>query len=800
LTSYAPSLVNRDKSSSSPVTTQVVLNGYSLDNVTAQVQRNGQSTPVTAVVTNSSYRQATIAVSVPGSFPLGAAQLVVSKTGQTSVTANLQIVEQSPLSVAADTLLLWRLDEGGDGAVTILDSSPHSINGTADGGNPASGEPASKAVPGRFGGGRTNANISAVADGGFIEAATTGTNSFTAECWVKTAPVTRSYTLVGKAGPGGAEDWSIYLDPIGRLNFFVNSISVGQFTLQMPRSTYPVDDDQWHYIAGVVDRTGGQLLLYIDGLLRSSVGLPSNFGANFNQSVSINVGARSTLGTGGPGNTQFGGVLDEIRVSSTAHSAAQIATDYFGHDGPAVTMVQPAIVQQGAAASSFVFSGAGLQGVTVTSAQQGVTVAGVTPAPDGSHVNLSIAADSTVPIGNISFTVTDPLNQTTTAQLTVVNQQPFNPATAGTLLLWHLDDAGDGAAAIVDSGPNGIGGKAGTASREVVQARFAGGRANANIAANADSGLIEGATTGTNSFSAECWIKTVPVPRSYTLVGKAAPGGAEDWSIYLDPIGQLNFVINSTGVGSFFLTGQRSLPVDDNQWHYIAGVVDRTAGQLLLYVDGVLRASVAIPGNLGSIFNQPVSVNAGGNSTFGPSGSGDPPFPGTLDEIRIMSVARTAAQIHDTWFGTTTSALNLSRPGGAGPGSPVAMGSVGFFLMDGAHPFAATHPWRGASSWSPLSRGLTLPPAGSESFLDGAAVTRPVPGGGRSEGSQRNLILDFMNHSNTHRPSCDKPECLSACFEAPRSPRPPSRGPDPPGDLASEPSAPMTADSTPRKE
>jgi hypothetical protein len=380
--------------------------------------------------------------------------------------------------------------------------------------------------------------------------------------------------------------------------------------------------------------------------------------------------------------------------------------------------------------------------------------------------------------------------------------------------LWHLDDAGNGAAAIVDSGPNGIGGKADPASSEVVPARFAGGRANANIAANPDSGLIEGATTGTNSFSAECWVKTTPVTRSYTLVGKAAPGGAEDWSIYLDPIGQLNFVINSTVVGSFTLTAQRSLPVDDSQWHYIAGVVDRTAGQLLLYVDGVLRGSVAISGNLGSILNQQVSVNAGGSSVFGPGGPGSPPFPGILDEIRIVNFARTAAQIHDTWFGTTTSALNLSRPGAAGPGSPVAIGarssspvatgSAGFFIFDGTHPFGAS------PSWDRPSWDRTLPSVPSSFNLDGTELSGPAPYR-RSEGSHdfrvqsssfslRNLILDFLNHSNTHRPSCQKPECLSAWFEAPIPARPPSRGPDPPVDPASEPSAPITADSGPRKE
>src|SRR6185369_7894198 len=36
------------------------------------------------------------------------------------------------------------------------------------------------------------------------------------------------------------------------------------------------------------------------------------------------------------------------------------------------------------------------------------------------------------------------------------------------------------------------------------------------------------------------------------------------------------------------------------------------------------------------------------------SGGGPEPFPGTIDEVRIQNVARTAAKIADTWYGTNT--------------------------------------------------------------------------------------------------------------------------------------------------
>jgi hypothetical protein len=633
VTSYSPSLVNRDKSSSAPVTTDIVVNGYGLDSITAAVQQSGQPSSVGVSIVSNSYRQATLAVSVPQTVPLGPLQLVLSSSGQPPVTLNLQVVEQSPLALAPDTLLLWRLDETQNGAVQINDSSPYAINGTADA--------ASLAVPGRFAGGRQLADIVVPggSDGGVIENATEGSGDFTVECWVNTGPVTQSYTLVG--GDGG--NFGLYLDATGQLNFFIFNPNTGFQTASVPRSMYRVDNNQWHSVVGVSNVSSQVVSLYIDGVLQGS---SRETGAPFPGS-----GFLAYAGVGAAAPIQFPGILDEIRISSTAHSAAQVSADYFGHDAPVVTFTQPSIVQQGGPSSLFVFNGSSLEGVTITAQQPGVTVANVSPSTDGTKVSLLISAASTVSLGAIDLTVTDQLGQSTAVQLTVVDQEPFNPNDTGTVLLWRLDETQNGAVSILDSGPNSIQATA-DATSIAVPGRFAGGRQYANIVvpAGSDGGAIENATAPTASFTAECWVNTGTVSKTYNLV--AAYGG--NFNLYLDGLGLHCFVGNPNG--SQDVTVPRgTYQVDDNQWHYLAAVVDEGSQTISLYVDGLLRVSSKMnPLVAGSGF----LVNAGGNSTAGAT----PQFPGTLDEIRIVNFARTAAQISTTWLGPNPSGASLTRP------------------------------------------------------------------------------------------------------------------------------------------
>ncbi|MGH9765358.1 MAG: LamG domain-containing protein, partial [Blastocatellia bacterium] len=432
-TSCSPSLIPRNKSAQQPTVTPVVVTGFNLDGITAQLLRNGQSFGATVSISSSSYRQANLTVTVPPATALGPAQIVLSKPGQTDVPITVQIAEQSPFVSSSDTLLLWHLDENVGGGGAVLDSGPLSINGTLSG-NATSG-------PGRFGLGKLRAAIVTNPDFGAFDFQN---SSFTIECWINTAPVGRTFTLVGRDdGSGTTNDFALQLFPSGGLQGYAIDTTGNLASVVMPGTTHSVDDGQWHDVAMVVDRSSGQIQIYADGQLQASANIPAGFGGIRNQGQTLKAGHFVNSGPvsfGGP--LEFTGTLDEIRISASAHSATEIASDYLGQNGLQVTKVTPASIQQGTTGAPVTLTGFGLDGASVTSATTGVTVSsGLTTV---TSIQLQVSVDATVPLGPVLLTVTDALGQSTTTSFTVVNQQPFaNPPLGDTQtpVLWHLDDA-----------------------------------------------------------------------------------------------------------------------------------------------------------------------------------------------------------------------------------------------------------------------------------------------------------------------------------------------------------------------
>src|SRR5262249_20466585 len=250
VTSYGPREVARAKASQTRPVTQVTINGYNLDGLTARVTRNGQPIDVAVGVDTTSYRQARFSLAPAPSIPLGSAQLVVSKQGQQDVALNIQITEQSEFAAESDAVVLWHLDEAGNGAARILDSALLSIDGTASA--------SSLAQTGRFGGARSSASI--VADDDFLSLGF-GSSSFTVECWFKTDPVGVNANLVAKINSNGVSnpDFALKLLPSGALRAQLFNGPGVEWRLDVLHTTYVADDNQWHLVAMVVDRTTDQL-------------------------------------------------------------------------------------------------------------------------------------------------------------------------------------------------------------------------------------------------------------------------------------------------------------------------------------------------------------------------------------------------------------------------------------------------------------------------------------------------------------------------------------------------------------
>ena len=114
--------------------------------------------------------------------------------------------------------------------------------------------------------------------------------SFTAECWVKTNPVTRGYTLVGKEDQfGGTQvipEFALRIVPSGALRGYAWDTGSRQWKAEMTGRVYDpatgrwkpiIDDNEWHHVAMVVDRAAQKMTLYVDGVERASSPMPTGF-------------------------------------------------------------------------------------------------------------------------------------------------------------------------------------------------------------------------------------------------------------------------------------------------------------------------------------------------------------------------------------------------------------------------------------------------------------------------------------------------------------------------------------------
>jgi hypothetical protein len=320
--------------------TEVIVSGYNLANASATLTDANAAVIPTQVIASSA-TSITIRADVGAGTALGNAQLVLlSIAGNASTNIAIRDLTRSLFGVESDTRLLWHLDETSNGSARIVDVGPLSVDGTAGS--------TSQAATGRFGGGRTGANILADSDPNSFNAFNFP-EGLTAECWVKTGPVTRNYVLVGKNDSGGgSEDFNLVLQPSGSLRGRYVDSSNTVFDVTMPATTFDVDDDQWHYVALVVVPGDKQVIIYVDGVERAKLTSTSTMLGMRNVGPAFRVGHALGTGTGTP---EFSGVLDEIRISSTPHNNQIISQTYNGNTSLRVTSYTPKEIVRNRASS-----------------------------------------------------------------------------------------------------------------------------------------------------------------------------------------------------------------------------------------------------------------------------------------------------------------------------------------------------------------------------------------------------------------------------------------------------------------
>ncbi|MHA2202440.1 MAG: DUF2341 domain-containing protein, partial [Candidatus Hodarchaeales archaeon] len=142
-------------------------------------------------------------------------------------------------------------------------------------------------------------------------------------------------------------------------------------------------------------------------------------------------------------------------------------------------------------------------------------------------------------------------------------------------------------------------------------------------------------------FTVEAWIKTPDssVPDDYYIATQSLYSATTSWALNIaDDSGHENEARFTTRVSSQQIVYSNTV-VTDNGWHHLVGVRNSTA--LLLYVDGSLAGS-ATDSEAGQLLQSPVNVSIGSAIS-----TSTEDFNGTIDEVRISNVARSAA-----WFET----------------------------------------------------------------------------------------------------------------------------------------------------
>jgi len=141
-----------------------------------------------------------------------------------------------------------------------------------------------------------------------------------------------------------------------------------------------------------------------------------------------------------------------------------------------------------------------------------------------------------------------------------------------------------------------------------------------------------------NNLTLELWFKADHFGNPWSnLLYKGDGGGARTYALYLNSSGYLLFSTWGGPLGLFELASPTG-SVDTGRWYHAAVVADRAGGQLRMYLDGAQVASRALSATPFVATSGPLRVGRDAETS-------QQPFEGTVDDVRVWSVARTASQI-----------------------------------------------------------------------------------------------------------------------------------------------------------
>ncbi len=235
--------------------------------------------------------------------------LTSDKTKVGEVRAAYERLTDAQKALVTNLNVLETIEKGGTIRIVVNDQSPNGNSGTLSSGSviPDATSPSGYAIDGYF--------LSSD-KGGKINAALSGTSSFTLAAWVKLDDFDSQNVILAK----GDTQVTIKIDGNGKLEFFVYRGNWDAIITVDP-STAGLKIDQWCYVVGV--REGANLSLYVNGKL---VGSASNAtGSISTNSTQWGVGAD-------PSSSRYGrGAYAYAYIIPKAATAAEVKAQYEAH-------------------------------------------------------------------------------------------------------------------------------------------------------------------------------------------------------------------------------------------------------------------------------------------------------------------------------------------------------------------------------------------------------------------------------------------------------------------------------------
>lgn len=145
-----------------------------------------------------------------------------------------------------------------------------------------------------------------------------GRDDFSIDAWIWTTRAETNDPIVNKRGAAGQPFWSVFIEG-GRIRVYINSGGDWKHADWAVGSTHVVNS-RWHHIAGVVDRRGGRILVYVDGTLDGSVAI-----ARIPKETSLDNAGSLMIGAMHKGGSRaFPGTIDTVALYGRVLTAEEI--------------------------------------------------------------------------------------------------------------------------------------------------------------------------------------------------------------------------------------------------------------------------------------------------------------------------------------------------------------------------------------------------------------------------------------------------------------------------------------------